>query len=118
LKLTCLHVRITYAFLATTFRVGLLPNLRLANVSMKKNTLIKHKEVVVVCKESGPSSLSYNVLLITPKANIIVKLIVPIVTTKSTLTCTNYGKTDHSVETYHYRKKEVLVVPTTIIKST
>jgi len=85
---------------------------------MKINTLIEHKEIVVVCAESGPISLSYNVLLTTPKANIIIKPIVPIVIVKSTLTCTNCGKTGHSVETCHNRKIEVPVVPITILKST
>jgi hypothetical protein len=36
---------------------------------------------------------------------LMVKLIIPIVTTKSTLTSINYGKTGHLVETYHYIKK-------------
>jgi hypothetical protein len=30
---------------------------------MKKNTLIKHKEIVVICDESGHANLSYNALL-------------------------------------------------------
>ncbi len=107
MKLTCLHVRATNIFLTTTFKAGLSPYLILAHVGMRKNILIKHKEVVVVCEESGPNSLSYNILLTTLKANIIVKLVVPIVTTKSTLTCTNCGKTDHSMETYHNRKKGI-----------
>jgi hypothetical protein len=33
---------------------------------MKWNTLIEHKEAVVVCEESWPVSLSYNALLTTP----------------------------------------------------
>ncbi len=36
---------------------------------------------------------------------------------KSTLTCTNYGKTGHSMEFYHNMKKEVPIVPTVIVKS-
>jgi hypothetical protein len=59
---------------------------------MKKDTLVEHKEVVV-CEESGHVSLSYNALLTTPKANTIIKPIVHVVTTKSTLACTNCGKT-------------------------
>jgi hypothetical protein len=81
---------------------------------MKKNTLIEHKEVVVICEESGLISLSYNVLLTTPKTNTMVKPIVPVVIDKSTLTYTNCGKKKY----YHNKKKEVLVVPTTTIKST
>jgi hypothetical protein len=37
---------------------------------------------------------------------------------KSALTCTNCGKTGHSVETCHNRKKEVLIVPIVTIKFT
>jgi len=43
----------------------------------KRNSLIKHKEVVIVCEESGHINLSYNVLLSTPEVNIIVKRVVP-----------------------------------------
>jgi hypothetical protein len=62
--------------------------------------------------------LSYNVLLTTLETNAIVKHVVLVVTTKSTLTCTNCGKTGHSMETYHNRKREVIVVPAAIVKST
>jgi hypothetical protein len=34
---------------------------------MKQNTLIEHKEVIVVCEENGHVTLNYNVLLTTPK---------------------------------------------------
>ncbi len=56
--------------------------------------------------ESGHVSLSYNVLLTTLEADVVVKPIVPIVTTKSTLTYTNYSKTSHSMETCHNMKKK------------
>ncbi len=82
---------------------------------MKRNSLIEHKEVVV-CEENGHVSMNYNVQLITPKANVRVKLVVLAMTTKSALIFTNYDKTGHSVETYHNRKREVLVVPTVTIK--
>jgi predicted RNA-binding Zn-ribbon protein involved in translation (DUF1610 family) len=72
---------------------------------MKKDTLIEHKEVAIVCEESGHVSLNYNGLLTTPEANIVVKLVVPVVTTKLTFTCTNCGKTGHSIETCHNKKK-------------
>jgi hypothetical protein len=45
-------------------------------------------------------------------------VIIPIIITKSTLTCTNCGKTGHLLETCHNMKKKVPVVPTTIVKST
>jgi hypothetical protein len=49
---------------------------------MKQDTLIEHKEATIVCEESGLVSLSYNVLLAIPKANIVVKPIVYVTTTK------------------------------------
>jgi 7-cyano-7-deazaguanine synthase in queuosine biosynthesis len=73
---------------------------------MKKDTLIEHKEAIIVCEEKRPVSLNYNVLLTTPKANIIIKHVILIVTTKSTLTCTNCGKTCHTLKTCHNRKKK------------
>jgi hypothetical protein len=61
--------------------------------------------------------MSYNTLLTTLKANARVKPIVPIVTVKSTLTCTNCGKTSHLVETYNNKKIEIPVMLTITIKS-
>jgi hypothetical protein len=72
---------------------------------MKRNTLIEHKEVVVICEESGHVSLSYNVLVTTLEVDVVVKPIVPIVITKSTLTYTNCSKTSHLVQTCHNMKK-------------
>jgi len=60
--------------------------------------------------------LSYNVLVTTTKVNTIIKLVLSTVIVKSTLTCTNCGKTGHSMETCYKRKREVPVVPTTTIK--
>jgi hypothetical protein len=77
---------------------------------MRRNTLIEHKEITIICEESGLISLSYNVLLTTPKANTTVKPIIPIATTKSALTCTNCGKTSHSTKTYRNMKREVPIV--------
>jgi hypothetical protein len=77
---------------------------------MRRNTLIQRKEVVIVCEESGLVSLSYNVQLTTLKANTMVKPIVLIATTKSIITCTNCGKTNHSTKTCRNKKREVLVV--------
>jgi hypothetical protein len=83
---------------------------------MRRNTLIK-QEFTIICEENGPINLIYNVLLTTLKVNIMVKPTVHVVTTKSTLTCTNCGKISHFIETCHNRKIEVPVVPTTTIKS-
>jgi hypothetical protein len=73
---------------------------------MKINTLIEYKEAIVVCEESGHvNPMSYNVMLTTPKANARVKHVILIVTTKSTLTCTNCGKTNNSMESCHNIKR-------------
>ncbi len=85
---------------------------------MKRNTLIEHKEAIVVCEENGLVNMKYNVTLTTLEANVTVKLVVHAVTIKSTLTSTNCGKTNHSVETCHNRKRNVLVVPIAIVKYT
>ncbi len=119
LKLTnYLQVKATNVFLTTVFKVGLLPYIRLTTIGMKRDTLIEHKEVVVVCEKNGFVSLSSNVLLTTPKANTIVKPIIHVVITKSTLTCAKCGKTGHTLETCHNKKRDVPIVPTTAVKST
>jgi hypothetical protein len=79
---------------------------------VKRNILIEQKKVIIVCEESGFVSLSYNVLLTTPKANVILKFVVPIIIVKSTLTCTDCGKISPLVETYHIMKRKVPVMPT------
>jgi len=98
-------------------RADLLPYLKLVTTGMNRDTLIEHKETIVVCEESGHVSLNYNVMLTTPKANTIFEPVLLVVTTKLILTCTNCDKIDHSVKTYHNMKKTVLVVPTIIVKS-
>jgi len=58
----CLQVKTIDVFLTIVFRIGLLPYLGLTT-GMKQDTLIEHKEVVVVCdQESEHVNLSYNVL--------------------------------------------------------
>jgi hypothetical protein len=56
----CLQVKAIDVFLTTLFRTCLLLYLKLTIVGMKRDTLIEHKEVVVVCEESGLVTLSYN----------------------------------------------------------
>jgi len=113
----CLQVKVVNVFLTTIFKACLLPYLRLATTKMKINTLIEHKEAIIICEESGPISLSYNVLLTTLEVNVVVKLVVFIIIVKSTLTYINCVKTSHSMETCHNKKEEVLVVLITIVKS-
>ncbi len=119
LKLTnYLWVKAIDVFLTIVLIVTLLLYLKVATISMKKNTLIEHKEDVIVCEESGPVSMSYNALLTTLETNVRVKPVIPTMTAKLALTYTDCGKIGHSMETCHNRKKKkVLVVPTTTIKS-
>jgi hypothetical protein len=44
----CLQVKTIDVFLTIVFRIGLLPYFRLITIGMKQDTLIEHKEVVVV----------------------------------------------------------------------
>jgi hypothetical protein len=62
-------------------------------------------------------SLSYNVILIIVDVNTTVKPTIHVVTTKSTLTCTNCDKINHLIETCHNIKRKVAIVPIAIVKS-
>ncbi len=75
----CLHVKTINVFFTTISRANLLLHLKLAIAGMKRITLM---EVVVICEESGPIKMSYNVVLTTPEANIVIKPIVVVATTK------------------------------------
>jgi len=60
----CLQVKTTYVFLTIVFIIGLLPYLGLTTTRMKQDTLIEHREAVVICdQESGPINLNYNALV-------------------------------------------------------
>jgi hypothetical protein len=54
-------------FLTTIFEASLQPYLRLTIVGMTRDTLIKHKEVVVIYEESRPIITNYNILIIRPR---------------------------------------------------
>jgi hypothetical protein len=43
---------------------------------------MEHKKATIVCEESGPISLNYNILLTMSKTDRIAKHVVPIATTK------------------------------------
>jgi len=47
--INCLQVRTTNVFFIIVFKIRLLPYLGLTTTRMKQDTLIEHKEVVVVC---------------------------------------------------------------------
>lgn len=72
---------------------------------MRRDTLIKHKEVVVICEENGSIITNYNALIIQPKSKLVAQPIVHFTMTKQPLTCSNYGKTCRAKETYHNMKK-------------
>jgi hypothetical protein len=63
-----LQVKNTNVFLIIIFRVGLQPYLGLTTTSMTKDILIKHKEVAIICEESGPIITNYCALIIQPKS--------------------------------------------------
>jgi hypothetical protein len=50
----CFQFGFTFESLKELGAHHLLPYLKLTTTSMKRNTLIKHKEAGVICKESGP----------------------------------------------------------------
>jgi hypothetical protein len=58
----------TNGFLMTIFKAGLQPYFRLATTGMSRDTLIKHKEVVIICEESGPVIANYNTLITQPES--------------------------------------------------
>ncbi len=80
--------------------------------------MIEHKEVVIVCEEGRLVTLSYNVLLTTIETNVVAKLVVHVVKTKFTWTYIKCGKTSHTFETYHNRKKKVPIIPIIVVKFT
>jgi uncharacterized Zn finger protein len=71
---------------------------------MASNTLIKHKEVVMICEESGPIITKYNTLVTHLESKLITQPIITSTTSKLMLTCSNCGKFGHVKETYHNKK--------------
>jgi hypothetical protein len=43
---------------------------------MARDTFIKHKEVVIICEESGPIITNYNILIIQQKFKLVTQPIV------------------------------------------
>jgi hypothetical protein len=103
----------------TIFRTSLQPNLRLVTIGMMKDTLIKHKEAIVIYEESGLVIANYNVLIIQPKSKPVAQFIVTYTIAKQQLTYSNCGKIGHAKETCHNKKREelaALIVPTKVVK--
>jgi hypothetical protein len=83
LKLTnCLQVITIDVFFTIVFKASLLPYLKLAIASMKRNTLMEHKKAIVVCEKSGLISLNYDTLLTASKTNTIEKHVIHVTTVK------------------------------------
>jgi hypothetical protein len=59
----CLQVKAINVFLITNFKTSLQPYFKLATIGMTRDTLIKHKEFVMIYEESRPIITNYNVLL-------------------------------------------------------
>jgi hypothetical protein len=64
-------MKATDVFLTVIFKIGLQPYLRLAIVGMTRNTLIKYKEAIVICDESGLIITNYNVLITQPQSKLV-----------------------------------------------
>jgi hypothetical protein len=74
-------MKATDVFLITIFRASLQPYFKLVTC-MTRNTLIKHKEVIVICEESGPVIANYNILITQPKFKPITQPIVTYTTSR------------------------------------
>ncbi len=77
---------------------------------MVRNTLIKHKETIIIYEESGSVIINYNALISHPTSKLVAQLVITYTTAKQQLTCSNCGKTSHSKETCHNRKRKELTV--------
>jgi hypothetical protein len=71
-----LQVKVIDVFFITIFTIGLQPNLRLATTHITRDTIIKHKETIVICEKNGLIIANYNILIIHPKSNPIAQPIV------------------------------------------
>jgi hypothetical protein len=78
----CLQVKATNVFLTIIFKTSLQPYLRLATIGMTRNTLIKHKEITIICEESGSIITNYNALITQPKSKLVTQPILIYTTTK------------------------------------
>ncbi len=66
-----MQVKAIDVFLTIIFRACLQSYLKLTIRGMARNTFIKHKEVVVICEESGPIIANYNTLIIHPESKLV-----------------------------------------------
>ncbi len=85
-----LQMKAIDVFLTIIFKSSLHSYLRLAT-SMTRNTLIKHKEVVMIYEESGLITINYNALITQPKSKLVAQPIISYTITRQRLTCSNCG---------------------------
>jgi len=71
-----LQVKATDVFLIIIFIVDLQPYLILTTVGMVRNTLIKHKETIIVYEESRSIIINYNALITHLKSKLITQPII------------------------------------------
>ncbi len=98
------------------FRVGLQSYLRLDTLGMARDTLIKHKEAIMIYEKNKLVKTNCNTLITHPESKLVAQLVVIYTTIKQQLTYSNCGKIGHVKETYHNKKKEEHVVPSTSTK--
>jgi hypothetical protein len=61
-------MKATNVFITIIFKAGLQPYLKLATSSMTKDTLIKHKETIMICEKSESVIANYNALITQQKS--------------------------------------------------
>jgi hypothetical protein len=66
----CLQHKANDNLLIIFYKVGLVPYLKVATISMKCNSLFEHKEIVVTCEDCTSDPTKYQKLLKPPKSNI------------------------------------------------
>ncbi len=86
---------------------------------MIRDALIKHKESIVMCEESGLVIANCNALSTQPKSKPVAQPLINYIITKQPLTCSNYGIKSHAKEIHHNIEREeviVHVVPTKVVE--
>jgi hypothetical protein len=106
----------TNVLLMIIFETSSQPYLKLVIVSMIRNTLIKHKEIVVICEESRLVIANHHTLITQPKSKLVAQHVVTYTIARQQLTCSNYGKIGHVEKPRHNKKKEEPTIPIVPIK--
>ncbi len=100
-------------FLTTMFKMGLQSYFKIATVRMKRSTLQQHKEAAMLCEKGMITTKTRNALLIPQSIKHVIQ-----VKTQSNIGynkhCTNYGMTNHNVETYRKKKEQTTVATTEV----